>query len=348
MHCDSLAIMSAPKRTKSKTATGAASKDLASATRVLRLEAEGLEVMADLLDESFSAAVGILEAVTGRIIMTGMGKNGPIAGKIAATLASTGSPATYVHPSEASHGDLGMIRGDDAVVALSNSGETAELRDILEYSRRFSIPMIAITGNPTSTLAEMSDVVLVLPNVPEACPMGLAPTTSTTASLALGDALAVALLERKGFSVQDFRVLHPGGKLGSSLIRVADLMHTGDEIPLATTATPMSEAMLIMTEKRQGCIGILDESRRLIGIITDGDLRRHMDDSILQKTAGEIMTPAPRTIRPQALAAEAMATMVMGDRPITNLFVIEESKESGDPLPIGILHINDCLIAGVA
>jgi arabinose-5-phosphate isomerase len=340
--------MSAPKRTNSSAATETASQDLASAARVLRLEAKGLETMADQLDASFSKAVDILEAVTGRIIMTGMGKNGPIAGKIAATLASTGSPATYVHPSEASHGDLGMIKREDAVVALSNSGETVELRDLLEYSRRFSIPMIAITGNPTSTLAEMSDVVLVLPNVPEACPMGLAPTTSTTASLALGDALAVALLERKGFSAQDFRVLHPGGKLGSSLVRVADIMHTGDDIPLASTDTPMSEAMLTMTEKRQGCIGIVDASRRLIGIITDGDLRRHMDDSILQKTAGEIMTPAPRTIRPQALAAEAMATMVMGDRPITNLFVVEDPKDSDNPVPIGILHMNDCLMAGVA
>ena len=340
--------MSAPKRTKRNAAAGAASKDLASAARVLRLEAKGLETMADQLDDAFSTAVGILEAVTGRIITTGMGKNGPIAGKIAATLASTGSPASYVHPSEASHGDLGMITRHDAVVALSNSGETAELRDLLEYSRRYSIPMIAITGNPASTLAEMSDVVLVLPNVPEACPMGLAPTTSTTASLALGDALAVALLERKGFSAQDFRVLHPGGKLGSSLVRVSDLMHTGDDMPLAAAGTPMSEAMLIMTEKRQGCVGVIDESGRLIGIITDGDLRRHMDESILRKCARDIMTPAPRTIRPQAMAAEAMATMVMGNRPISNLFVVEDAKDSDGPVPIGILHMNDCLMAGVA
>lgn len=340
--------MSAPKRTKATVAAGTSSKDLASAARVLRLEAKGLEAMADQLDDSFCKAVDILEAVTGRIIMTGMGKNGPIAGKIAATLASTGSPASYVHPSEASHGDLGMVTPNDAVVALSNSGETAELRDLLEYSRRFSIPMIAITSNSTSTLAEMSDVVLVLPKVPEACPMGLAPTTSTTVSLAIGDALAVALLERKGFSAQDFRVLHPGGKLGSSLVRVSDLMHTGDDMPLATAAAPMSEAMLVMTEKRQGCIGIVDESRCLIGIITDGDLRRHMNDSILHKSAGEIMTPAPRTIRPQALAAEAMATMVMGDRPISNLFVVDDSRDSDSLVPIGILHMNDCLMAGVA
>ena len=340
--------MSAPNRKKSTGSADTASQDLASAARVLRLEAKGLETLADQLDGSFSKAVDILEAVTGRIIMTGMGKNGPIAGKIAATLASTGSPATYVHPSEASHGDLGMIKREDAVVALSNSGETVELRDLLEYSRRFSIPMIAITGNPASTLAEMSDVVLVLPNVPEACPMGLAPTTSTTASLALGDALAVALLERKGFSAQDFRVLHPGGKLGSSLVRVADIMHTGDDIPLATSDTPMSEAMITMTEKRQGCIGIVDASGCLIGIVTDGDLRRNMDDSILQKTAGDIMTASPRTIRPQALAAEAMAAMVIDNRPISNLFVVEDPKDSDKAVPIGILHMNDCLMAGVA
>ena len=236
-----------------------------------------------------------------------------------------------------------MITVEDAVIALSNSGETVEIRDLLAYSRRFSIPTVAITGHADSTLAEMVDVVLLLPDVPEACPMGLAPTTSTTASLAMGDALAVALLERKGFSARDFQVLHPGGRLGSSLLRVSDLMHGGAEIPLAGPETPMSEAILVMTEKRKGCVGIVDGNGALCGIITDGDLRRRMNDDLRALTASAVMTPGPRTIRAQALAAEAVA--VMSEHEITNLFVVDEA--AGDGVPVGILHMHDCLKAGV-
>ena len=331
-------------RAKSKPARSPAdSADLAAAARVLQLEADGLKALAEQLDDRFSAAVALLGAVKGRIIVTGVGKSGHIARKIAATFASTGSPAYFVHPTEASHGDLGMITVEDAVIALSNSGETVEIRDLLAYTRRFSIPTVAITGHADSSLAEMVDVVLLLPKVPEACPMGLAPTTSTTASLALGDALAVALLERKGFSAHDFQVLHPGGRLGSSLLRVSDLMHGGDEIPLARPETPMSEAILLMTEKRKGCVGIIDDGGVLCGIITDGDLRRRMNDDLLALTASAVMTPGPRTIRAQALAAEAVA--VMSEHEITNLFVVDE--QAGDDAPVGILHMHDCLKAGV-
>lgn len=336
--------MASPKSQKTRDSDDHAARDLDSARRVLRLEAAGIEALADALDGSFSAAVDRLAKVTGRIIVTGLGKSGHIARKVAATLASTGSPAYYVHPTEASHGDLGMITPSDAVIAFSNSGETTEIRDLLEYSRRHSIPMIAITAKRDSTLAEMADVVLALPNVPEACPMGLAPTTSTTVSLALGDALAVALLERKGFSVQDFRLLHPGGKLGASLLRVADLMHTDEEIPLAGVDTPMSEAVVTMTAKRKGCVGIMDGTGRLTGVITDGDLRRHMGADLLSRTAGDLMTTDPRTIRPQALAVEAVA--LMSQREITSLFVIVQTGRSEDL--VGIIHMHDCLKAGVA
>lgn len=336
--------MVSPKSQSIKNPDDGAAPDLESARRVLRLEAEGIEALACGLDGSFVAAVDHLAGVTGRVIVTGLGKSGHIARKVAATLASTGSPAYYVHPTEASHGDLGMIAPSDAVIAFSNSGETTEIRDLLEYSRRYSIPMIAVTAKQNSTLAEMADVVLLLPSVPEACPMGLAPTTSTTVSLALGDALAVALLERKGFSAQDFRIFHPGGKLGASLLRVADLMHTGEEIPLATVDAQMSEAVVTMTAKRKGCIGILDGTGRLTGVITDGDLRRHMDANLLSRTAGDLMTSDPRTIRPQALAAEAVA--VMSQREITSLFVVAQTGRNEDL--VGIVHMHDCLKAGVA
>jgi len=336
--------MVSPKAQNLETPGDSATGDLDSARRVLRLEADGIEALAGGLDGSFVAAVDRLAGVTGRIIVTGIGKSGHIARKVAATLASTGSPAYYVHPTEASHGDLGMITPADAVIAISNSGETMEVRDLLEYSRRYSIPMIAITAKQASTLAESADVVLLLPAVPEACPMGLAPTTSTTVSLALGDALAVALLERKGFSAQDFRILHPGGTLAASLLRVSDLMHTGDEVPLAAADTPMSEAIVTMTAKRKGCIGILDDAGRLTGIITDGDLRRHMDADLLAHAAGDLMTSDPRTIRPQALAAEAVA--LMSQREITSLFVINQTGQSEEL--VGIIHMHDCLKAGVA
>jgi arabinose-5-phosphate isomerase len=317
-----------------------AKQDISAATRVLRLEAEAIQALADNLDAGFSEAVHRLHSISGRIIVTGMGKSGHIACKIAATLASTGSPAQYVHPAEASHGDLGMITHDDAVIALSNSGETSELRDLLEYTRRFSIPLIAITSRRNSTLGEMADSVLTLPDVAEGCPMGLAPTTSTTASLAIGDAIAVALLERKGFCVTDFRVFHPGGKLGNSLLRVSDLMHTTTALPVAEPTAAVSETILEMTAKSFGCVGII-ENGKLIGIVTDGDLRRHIEGDFRALTAKDIMTRSPRTIRPQALAAEALA--VMNDNSITTLFAVDEKTGS----PVGILHVHDCLRAGV-
>lgn len=316
------------------------SRDLDSARRVLRLEAEGIGALAESLGDAFIAALDLLHDVKGRAIVTGMGKSGHVARKIAATMASTGTPAQYVHPGEASHGDLGMITPADVVLALSNSGETSELRDLLEYTRRNAIPLIAITSRAGSTMDEMADVTLLLPATPEACPMGLAPTTSTTASLALGDALAVSLLERKGFSPQDFQVFHPGGKLGQTLLRVSDLMHKGDAMPLCAADTPMKEAILAITAKSFGCVGVLDADGRLAGVVTDGDLRRHMEFDLLNQPASDVMTADPKTIRPQALAAEAVA--VMNKYSITGLFVVEEGK------PAGILHIHDCLRAGIA
>lgn len=313
---------------------------LASARRVLRLEAAGIDALAKSLDESFTRALQLLERVTGRVIVTGMGKSGHIARKIAATIASTGTPASFVHPGEASHGDLGMVTEHDAVIALSNSGETAELADLVTYAKRFEIPLIGITGSGASTLAGAADVALVLPDSREACPMGLAPTTSTTVMLALGDAIAVALLERKGFSADDFHLLHPGGKLGRMLLRVRAIMHSDDAVPIAPREMAMSEALLIMTAKSFGCVGIIDDTGRLRGIVTDGDLRRHMSDNLLSLTAGEVMTPRPRTISPDALASEALG--VMNSRSITNLFVVEDGR------PVGIIHVHDCLRAGVA
>lgn len=319
--------------------------DLESASRVLLLEAEGIRALADSLDDKFVEALDILSAVTGRVIVSGMGKSGHVARKIAATLASTGTPAYFVHPGEASHGDMGMIARDDAVVALSNSGNTQELNDLLEYTRRYSIPLIAITARADSTMAELADIALILPPVPEGCPMGLAPTTSTTMQLAAGDAIAVALLERRGFSPKDFQVFHPGGQLGSKLQRVSDLMHSNSEMPLTTADTPMSEAVLTMTEKRFGCVGVVDQDGHLIGVITDGDLRRHMSTDMLSRSAGEIMTCSPRTIRANALAAEAVAFMNTSTPPFLCVFVVDKTR-SGD-VPLGILHMHDCLQAGV-
>ena len=296
--------------------------------------------LADEIDGAFADCIDRLAAARGRVVVTGMGKSGHVARKIAATLASTGTPALYVHPAEASHGDLGMITGDDVVLALSNSGETPELADIVAYTRRFSIPLLAIVGRPHGSLVEAADLALVLPPRPEACPMGLAPTTSSTAMLALGDALAVALLERRGFGAREFSLLHPGGKLGKKLVRVEDLMHRGDALPLVGFEAPMSDVLLEMTAKRLGCVGVLNDFGVLSGIITDGDLRRHMEDGLLGRRAAEIMTPAPRTIQAQALAAEAIR--VMNDCTITVLFVVEGKRL------VGALHLHDCLRAGVA
>jgi len=313
---------------------------LESAKRVLRLESEALASLAEGLDDSFVRAVGLLAGVRGRVIVTGMGKSGHVARKIAATLASTGTPALFVHPGEASHGDLGMVAREDAVIALSNSGKTAELNDMVAYTRRFEIPLIAVTSRPESQLAERADICLTLAPVAEACSLGLAPTTSTTMMLALGDALAVALLERGGFSQEDFQVLHPGGTLGAQLLRVSDLMHGADRLPLCRPETPLSEAVLIMSHKHFGCIGIVDAGGKLVGIITDGDLRRHMGPDLLGKTAQEVMTPQPKTIVSRALAAEALR--LMDAHKITILFVEDEGKASG------LIQLYDCLRAGLA
>ena len=320
-------------------------RDLSAARRVLRLEAAAIETLARTLGASFSAAVERLSRVGGRVVVTGMGKSGHVGRKISATLASTGTPALFVHPAEASHGDLGMITRQDAVLALSNSGETNELADLVAYTRRFGIPLVVITGGAASSLAEASDVALLLPAAAEACPLGLAPTTSTTMMLALGDALAIALLERRGFSIDDFQALHPGGWLGRQLLTVADVMHSGEAMPLTRPEVRMSEAILIMTAKHFGCVGVLDPAGRLIGIITDGDLRRHMGGTILAMTVGEVMTPAPQTIRPKALAVEAlnlMNTRGIDNRGIGCLFAVEDGR------PVGILNIHDCLRAGVS
>ena len=318
------------------------SATLDAARRVLWIEAEALSALAETLDERFEQVVEQLAAVRGRTVVTGMGKSGHVARKIAATLASTGTPALYVHPAEASHGDLGMITGDDAVLALSNSGETPELADIVAYTRRFSIPLVGIVGRAASSLVGAADLALVLPARPEACPMGLAPTTSSTAMLALGDALAVALLERRGFGAREFSVLHPGGKLGKKLVRVEDLMHRDDDLPLVPLDAPMWDVILEITAKRLGCVGVVNAFGALAGVITDGDLRRHMSGGLLDRRAVEIMTPGPRTIRPQALAAEALAMMNQAERPFTVVFVVEGDR------PVGAVHMHDCLRAGVA
>ncbi|MCB1884608.1 MAG: KpsF/GutQ family sugar-phosphate isomerase [Geminicoccaceae bacterium] len=315
-------------------------KALASGRAVLRTEAEALLRLADGLGGAFAAAVARIALIEGRVVVSGMGKSGHVGRKIAATFASTGTPALFVHPAEASHGDLGMIARDDLVLALSNSGETTELRDLTLYTRRFGIPLVAVTKRADSTLAQAADLVLLLPDAEEACPMGLAPTTSTTATLALGDALAVALLTRKGFSARDFSVFHPGGKLGAQLLRVEEIMHGGDDLPLVGRDAVLAEAILEMTKKRLGCVGIVDEGGRLLGILTDGDLRRHMGTAKLERPVGEIMTRDPRTIEPRALAVEALA--LMNRHGIGALFVLDGER------PVGALHLHDCLRAGIA
>ena len=317
--------------------------DLDVARGVLRTEAAALRALAAGLDDAFGHAVDLLAAASGRVVVSGMGKSGHIARKVAATLASTGTPALFVHPAEASHGDLGMIVSGDAVLALSNSGETPELADLVAHSRRFALPLVAITARPDSALARAADLVLLLPAVAEACPMGLAPTTSTVMQMALGDALAVALLTRRGFTAADFHRFHPGGRLGARLLHVRELMHADDAVPLASPDMPMDRALLVMTEKRFGCLGVIDADHRLIGIVTDGDLRRHMGADLLVRTVREVMTPNPRTIAPTSLAAEALHVMNARDRPITALFVTNPIRR-----PIGILHIHDLLRAGVA
>jgi arabinose-5-phosphate isomerase len=306
--------------------------------RVLTVEADALRTLSQSLDEAFVKAVETLFNAKGRIVCTGIGKSGHVARKIAATLASTGAQAMFVHPAEASHGDLGMIGPDDVVLALSKSGEARELSDTIAYAKRFSIPLIAMTAVEESQLGRGADIVLRLPDSPEATAEVNAPTTSTTLQIALGDAIAVALLERRGFTASDFRVFHPGGKLGAMLRTVADLMHGEDELPLIGFDAPMPDALLVMSEKRFGAVGVVDAEGSLVGLITDGDLRRHMD-GLLQHTAGEVMTRAPLVIAPGALAAEALK--LMNDRRITLLFVVEAER------PVGVLHVHDLLRAGV-
>ena len=315
-----------------------------SASRTLDLEIRGLMALKEAIDDglgtAFVSAVELIRKAHGRVIVTGMGKSGHIGQKLAATLASTGTPAFFVHPGEASHGDLGMITRDDVIVALSWSGETVELSNILSYSRRFSVPLIAITAREDSALGKASDVVLRLPVSQEACPHGLAPTTSTAMQLAAGDCLAVALLEARGFSPADFKIFHPGGQLGASLLYAADIMHKGDHVPLTPPTLKMAEALVIMTEKSFGCLGVVDDDGRLIGIVTDGDLRRHMGSNLLDAEVSEIMTKAPKTIAPDTLVSAALN--LINTSSITALFVVEAGK------PVGIIHIHDMLRIGVA
>ena len=309
---------------------------LATGQRVIRREAGALDALADALGDSFVAAVRLLMDAKGRVIVSGMGKSGHVARKIAATFASTGTPAHFVHPAEASHGDLGMVAQGDVLLVLSNSGETPELADIVAHSRRFGIPLIAVAGREGSTLMRQADVAILLPDVPEACETGIVPTTSTTMTLALGDALAIALMEHRAFTPEHFRMFHPGGKLGARLLRVRDLMHL--EPPLVAETLGMGEVLLAITRSGFGVVGVTDADGRLAGIITDGDLRRHLD-GLMSHKAGEVMTRNPRTIPPEALAGEALA--LMNDRKITCLLVTE------GPTAIGILHVHDCLRAGV-
>jgi arabinose-5-phosphate isomerase len=316
--------------------------DLSAARRVLVTASQALAQLAEQLDGDFTRAVGLMLQAKGRIIVSGMGKSGHVARKIAATLSSTGTPAYFVHPAEASHGDMGAITRQDALLLLSWGGETAELSDLITYAKRHRIPIVAIGANPDSTLIKAADVPLVLPRAPEACPMGLAPTTSTTMMLSLGDALAVALMERKGFSPDQYRDLHPGGSLGRALIRVSDLMHSGDAVPLAGPDTPVPHLLLTMASGRLGCVGIVDGAGALLGIVTDGDIRRHAGEGIDKRKASDVMTRSPKVARPDQLAAEALALMT--EKKITQLFVLAENSLS----PLGVIHIHDCVAAGIA
>jgi len=318
--------------------------NILSALRTLDFERKGLEALSEALSngmgEPFDKACEIMRDIGGRVIVTGVGKSGHIGTKIAATLASTGTPAFFVHPAEANHGDLGMIARDDAIIALSWSGETAELKGVIAYSSRFSIPMIAITKNPRSALGKESAVCLALPDVGEACPNGLAPTTSTTMQMAIGDALAVALLESRGFSADDFGIYHPGGSLGSKLMHVREVMHKDDAVPLVNEQTPMSDAIMVLSEKRFGCVGVIDKAGKLVGILTDGDLARNLDKNLQALSVNDLMTRDPKTINGDALVTSAMATL--------NSFNISALIVTGaDQTPEGIVHLHDLLRIGV-
>ena len=321
-----------------------ASPHIASAVRTLGTEGEGVAALAvamcDGLGAPFAAAVETIRSAHGRVIVTGMGKSGHVGRKIAATLASTGTPAFFVHAADASHGDLGMITSDDVMLALSWSGETEELKDLITYSRRFRIPLIAVTAGTDSTLGKSADIVLALPEAREACPHNLAPTTSSLMQLALGDALAIALLESRGFTAVDFGVFHPRGKLGAMLKFVRDVMHEGEAVPRIRRGAQMSEAIVEMTSKGFGCIAIVDDNGKLAGVITDGDLRRHMRADLLQTPVDQVMTKSPKIVRPDQLASEAL--QLLNSSKITALFVVEQN------VPVGIVHFHDLLRAGVA
>lgn len=312
---------------------------VAIAREVLRIERDGLQRLAEELSGTFATVIDCLRAVRGRVIVSGIGKSGHVANKIAATLASTGTPAQYVHPSEASHGDMGMITRRDAVIAISNSGETRELADIISYTRRFAIPLIAMTRAPASSLAVQSDFVLLLPDAPEACAMGMAPTTSTTCSMALGDALAIALMRLNGFEQEHYHDFHPGGALGARLLQVGALMHQGKDLPLVSPQTPMGEALVEMTAKGFGVAAVVADGR-LAGVITDGDLRRNLS-TLMSRTAGDVATRNPRTIGPSALMTEALA--YMAENRISALCVVDEERRM-----LGLIHIHDALRVGVA
>ncbi|KQV13995.1 D-arabinose 5-phosphate [Rhizobium sp. Root1203] len=316
-----------------------------SAKRTIGTERQALEALEKALDgplaEPFARAVAVAGAISGRVIVTGVGKSGHIGVKIAATLASTGTPAFFMHAAEANHGDLGMVGRGDVVLALSKGGESAELRNIIVYTRRFSIPLIALTSSEKSSLASASDVVLLMPNVVEACPHGLAPTTSTLMQLAMGDALAIALLEARGFTARDFHVFHPGGKLGASLSHVADIMHTGERVPLAPQGTPLSEAISTLSRKHFGCVGIVDGEGRLCGIVTEGDLARNLTRNLSELAVDDIMTRTPKTVKPTVLATAALA--LLNEHSIGALIVVDD-----DNRPIGLIHFHDLLRIGVA
>ncbi len=312
------------------------------ARRVIRTEADALTALEASLDDSFAGAVDLILQASGRVIVSGMGKSGHIARKIAATLASTGTPAHFVHPAEASHGDLGMMAQGDVALVLSNSGETPELSDLVAYTRRFRIPLIGVASRRESTLLKQSDIALVLPKAPEACGVDIVPTSSTTMTLALGDALAIALMEHRQFTPEHFREFHPGGKLGARLSKVEDLMHSGAAMPMVRQDAPMADTLLEISSKGFGVVGVQDADGSFAGIITDGDLRRHMQ-GLLNLTAAEVMTQTPQTITPGALAEEAVE--IMNRRKITCLFVLDPDAGPG---ALGLLHIHDCLRVGLA
>ncbi len=317
---------------------------IASALRTVATEQAGVAALAEALNnglsDAFARTIELVSAIRGRVIVTGVGKSGHIGAKIAATLASTGTPAFFVHSAEANHGDLGMIARDDAIIAMSWSGESAELKGIIAYSRRFSIPLVAITSREASALAREADVVLLLPRMPEACPHGLAPTTSTLLQLVVGDALAVALLEARGFTPDHFRTFHPGGQLGANLMQVREIMHKDDHVPIALVGSALRDAMVTLSKKRFGCVCVVDGDGRLAGIVTDGDLARNLDRNLGSLIVDDIMTRAPKTIDPDMLTGEAMAAL--DENRISALVVVEDGK------PVGIVHFHDLLRIGVA